>query len=162
MVLFGNPAVGKTSLIQRYINDKFQSEYISTLGYDVFEKAIDLDGILVTFLIFDIGGQEQFVNLRKKYAEGAKAALLVYDITNRDSFNNIKNWYNDLMEFTNNAHFVLIGNKIDLEDERQILTEEGVNLAQELGADGFFETSAKENIGIDETFLNFAKALTKK
>ncbi|NVM04539.1 MAG: GTP-binding protein, partial [Candidatus Helarchaeota archaeon] len=100
LVLFGNQAVGKTSLVERYINNKFEQEYLSTLGYNVYQKSLDFDENTIIFIIFDIGGQERFKDLRKKYATGANAALLVYDITNRDSFDNIRNWHNDLMEFT--------------------------------------------------------------
>ena len=158
LILFGNAAVGKTSIIDRYVNNKFEEEYISTLGYNVFEKSIELkDENTVNFMIFDIGGQEQFEELRRKYASGAKAALLVYDITNRESFNNIKKWRNDLTNFTDNATFILIGNKVDLEDEKKIQKEEGNTLAEEIGAVGFFETSAKTNIEIDDAFHKLAQ-----
>ena len=157
LILFGNEFVGKTSIVNRYINDKYESEYVSTLGYNVYEKIVDIEGSNVNFLIFDIGGQEKFRDLRKKYANGAKAALLVYDITSQASFDNIVNWYNDLIEFTNNSYFILVGNKVDLEDIRQITKEEGEKLAKDLGALGFYETSAKNNIMIDEAFYIFAK-----
>ncbi|MFX0136623.1 MAG: Rab family GTPase [Candidatus Hodarchaeota archaeon] len=162
LVLFGNPAVGKTSLIQRYINNKFEHEYLSTLGYNVYEKRLDFGNDNIIFVIFDIGGQEKFRELRQKYAAGANAALLVYAINNRESFENIPNWYNDLKAFTNNAHFVIVGNKVDLEHERQVSREEAENLALQLQADGFFETSAKEDIMINETFSNFAKVILDK
>lgn len=163
LVLFGNPSVGKTSLIQRYVNNKFEEEYLSTLGYNVYEKRIDFENEnSVVFVIFDIGGQEKFRELRQKYAAGANAAFLVYDITNRESFINIPNWYNDLRAFTNNAHFIIVGNKIDIENERQVNREEAEDLALRLQADGFFETSAKADIMINETFSYFAKTILDK
>ncbi len=159
LILFGNAAVGKTSIIDMYVNNKFEEEYISTLGYNVFEKSIKMkDENIVNFMIFDIGGQEQFEELRKKYAAGAKAALLVYDVTNRESFENIKKWQNDLINFTENATFILVGNKVDLEDARQIQKDEGEALASDIGAYGFFETSAKTNTEIDEAFHKLAQA----
>ncbi|MFX1452692.1 MAG: Rab family GTPase [Promethearchaeota archaeon] len=164
LVLFGNVAVGKTSIIDRYVNDKFENEYISTLGYNVFEKIVKVgtSGTSVSFMIFDIGGQEQFEELRKKYAAGAKAALLVYDVTNRESFDNISKWHNDLEKFTDNAHYVLVGNKIDLKTKRQVNTNEGANLAKKVNASGFFETSAKTNEGINHVFNKLAEILIKK
>ena len=161
LVLFGNPAVGKTSIVERYINDKFEADYISTLGYNVYEKILNIKNSQVSFLIYDIGGQEQFRNLRKQYANGARAAVLVYDVTNRESFDNIKNWYKDLMEFTNNAYFILIGNKVDLEGDRQVKREDGEKLANELLALEFFETSAKYNIDVDKAFQKFAEKIVE-
>ncbi|NVM03658.1 MAG: GTP-binding protein [Candidatus Helarchaeota archaeon] len=162
LVLFGNVAVGKTSIVDRYINDKFEDEYISTLGYNVFEKDIDVGGTSVAFMIFDIGGQEQFEDLRKKYASGAKAALLVFDVTNRESFENIRTWYKDLENFSDNATFILVGNKVDLEGKRQVQVKEGADLANEINAVGFFETSAKTSEGIDDAFYRLAQILLKK
>ena len=162
LVLFGNEFVGKTSIVNRYVNDKFESEYITTLGYNVYEKLLDMNGNNVNFLIFDIGGQEKFTDLRRKYANGAKAALLVYDITDRASFGNIRKWHNDLMEFTDNAFFILIGNKVDLEQERNVLKEEGLKMSKELAALCFFETSAKNDIMINEAFEDFAKKIIEE
>ncbi|NVM03661.1 MAG: GTP-binding protein [Candidatus Helarchaeota archaeon] len=163
LILFGSAAVGKTSIIDRYINNKFEEEYISTLGYNVFEKSIEMkDENTVNFMIFDIGGQEQFEELRKKYATGAKSALIVYDITNKDSFDNIKKWKKDLDNFTDNAIFILIGNKVDLEDARKIQKDKGDALAKEIGAVGFFETSAKTNIEIDNAFHKLAQMYLEK
>ena len=162
LILFGSPAVGKTSIIERYVNNRFEEEYISTLGYNVFEKNINFSDNNISFMIFDIGGQEQFVELRKKYAAGARAALIVFDLTNRDTFNEVKKWHADLINFADNASFILVGNKVDLENLRQVQTDEGVQLAQELGAEGFFETSAKTNIEIDNTFHKLAEKLLNK
>ncbi|NVM02274.1 MAG: GTP-binding protein [Candidatus Helarchaeota archaeon] len=162
LILFGNIAVGKTSIIDRYVNNKFENEYISTMGYNVFEKTIDINGNSVSFMIFDIGGQEKFEELRKKYAEGANVALLVYDITNRESFTNIKKWHQDLINFTDNAFFILIGNKVDLEEARQVQMNEGADLAKEIQASGFFETSAKTNVEINNAFYKLAQMLLEK
>ncbi len=159
LVLFGNIEVGKTSIIERYINNRFEQEYLSTLGYNLYEKIIKMKDVSITFMIFDIGGQEKFEELRKKYAQGARAAFLVYDITNRDSFDNIKKWHADLIKFAENPVSILIGNKIDLEYKREVSKEEGENLAKEIRAGGFLETSAKDDIEIGEAFNRLAKLL---
>lgn len=156
MVLFGDGGVGKTSLVDRYINDRFEDSYICTIGYNVYEKQIPYENSLISFMIFDIGGQEKFRDLRQKYAEGANVAFLVYSIADQNSFLNIKQWKADLDEFTGGIPFILIGTKVDLESNRQVSEEEGRKLASEIGALDFFETSAKSGAGIENAFQQLA------
>lgn len=156
LVLFGNERVGKTSLVDRYVNDKFEKDYISTLGYNVFEKRIMHRNCEISLMIYDIGGQEKFRQLRQKYAEGANTALIVYDITNRESFENIPNWHRDLLEFAGDIPFIVIGNKVDLVDERKVSYDEAVTLSSQLGAQDFFETSAKTGQGVENCFQKIA------
>ena len=113
MILFGNVSVGKTSLVNRYVNDKFEPNYISTLGYNVYEKQIPYDNIILSIMIYDVGGQEQFRDLRRKYAEGANTAFIIYDITNRESYERIPDWKHNLFLFAGEIPFILIGNKLD-------------------------------------------------
>ncbi len=162
LILFGNEAVGKTSLIERYVHNKFEEEYYSTLGYNLFDKTIEIEDNEVNFMIFDIGGQEKFETLRKKYAEGAQVAFLVYDITKRESFDNIKKWHEDLIRFTNDPTYILVGNKVDLEYYREVEKSEGEELAKEIDAIGFFETSAKTDLEVDNSFSKLALAILKK
>jgi len=156
MVLFGDGGVGKTSLVERFINDKFEENYICTLGYNVYEKQIAHENSVISFMIWDIGGQEKFRNLRQKYAEGADVAFLVYNITDQTSFLNILNWKADLTEFTGGIPFILIGTKADLGSKRQISQAEGKKLASEIGALDFFETSAKTGAGVENAFRQLA------
>jgi len=156
MVLFGMEHVGKTSLVDRYVNDKFEESYISTLGYNVFEKILETEDLNITLMIYDIGGQERFRDLRKKYAEGADIAFIVYDITKKESLDMIPEWQKDLVEFTDNVSFIIIGNKKDLEDIREVSFEDGKKVSTELGALDFFETSAKSGEGVEEAFGQLA------
>ncbi len=156
MVLFGNAGVGKTSLVERFVNNKFQANYISTLGYNVYEKQISYKNNILSLMVYDIGGQEQFRDLRKKYAEGASTGFLVYDITDGDSFKTLPNWKKDLDEFTTNVSFIIIGNKIDLEESRQVSEEDAKQFASEIGALDFFETSAKSGHGVEKAFHQLA------
>jgi len=156
MVLFGSAGVGKTSLVERYVNDKFQENYISTLGYNMYEKWISHNGNAVSLMIYDIGGQERFAELRKKYAQGASTAFIVYDITDEESFANVKNWKEDLFNFAGEVPFIIIGNKKDLEEARQVPTELAMKGAMELDALHFFETSAKTGDGVEEAFRQLA------
>ncbi|MHA1263791.1 MAG: Rab family GTPase [Candidatus Helarchaeota archaeon] len=156
LVLFGNENVGKTSLVDRLVNNRFQENYISTLGYNVYEKQILYNNVLISLLIFDIGGQEKFRPLRQKYATGANTALLVFDITSRSSFENLPNWKNDLGEFAGTIPFIVVGNKVDLENLREVSTAEAQQLAIQLGALTYFETSAKTGFGVDNAFQKLA------
>ncbi|MHA1276068.1 MAG: GTP-binding protein [Candidatus Helarchaeota archaeon] len=158
-VLFGNEAVGKTSLVERFMNNRFEEFYISTLGYNVYEKQVTHGDILIALTIFDIGGQEKFRDLRRKYAEGAHAAFIVYDVTNRASFENVPQWKKDLDEFVGIIPFILIGNKIDL--ERVVSKKEAEDLRATLNAPSFLETSAKDNLGVEKAFRLLALASYK-
>ena len=156
MVLFGNVGVGKTSLVERFINNKFEDNYISTLGYTVYEKQFTYQGLIISLMIYDIGGQEQFRDLRKKYAEGANTAFLVYDITNFSSFQRVEDWRDNLREFAGEIPFVVIGNKADLGVNRVIDTESARKFSVELGAADFFETSAKTGAEVNSAFKKLA------
>jgi small GTP-binding protein len=157
MIIFGNERAGKTSLLERFVNDRFQENYISTLGYNVYEKRIDhKDGIEISLMIYDIGGQEKFREVRKKYAEGANTAFIVYDLTRLETFENIVNWKNDLMAYAGDIPFIIIGNKKDLTESRQVTEENGRELSIELGSIGFLETSAKTGEGVQDAFEKLA------
>ena len=156
MVLFGNTGVGKTSLVERFINNKFEENYISTLGYTVYEKQFTYQNSIISLMIYDIGGQEQFRELRKKYAEGSNAAFIVYDMTNLASFQRIEDWRDNLREFAGDIPFVLVGNKADLEANRVVDTESAKNLSIQLGAADFFETSAKTGAEVNAAFKKLA------
>lgn len=154
MVLFGNASVGKTSLVERFINDRFEQNYISTLGYNVYEKQIHYEQSIISLMIFDIGGQEKFRDLRKKYAEGANLAFIVFDLTNPDSFATIQTWHTDLFEFAGSIPFVIIGNKNDLPP--QVSSDAAAQLSSRLGALAYLETSAKTGQGVEKAFHQLA------
>jgi small GTP-binding protein len=157
MILFGDGGVGKTSLVERFIYDRFEENYISTLGYNVYEKRISYENaVTISLIIWDIAGQEKYEGLRMKYAEGASNAFLVYNIADRNSFINIRKWKQDLDAYSGLIPLALIGNKMDLESERQVSREEGENLAAEIGALVFLETSAKTGNEIENAFHQIA------
>ena len=156
MVLFGNVSVGKTSLVERFINNHFEENYISTLGYTVYEKQFTYKDSIISLMVYDIGGQEQFRELRRKYAEGANAAFIVYDVTNLASFERVTDWRDNLREFAGDIPFILVGNKIDLENKRVVDFETGKKLANSLGAAEFFETSAKTGTEVGQAFKQLA------
>jgi len=152
MVLFGNVAVGKTSLVERFINQRFEENYVSTLGYNVYEKRLAFLNFTVSLMIYDIAGQEQFRDLRKKYTQGANTAFIVYDLTDQTSFTSVMMWKNELHEIAGDIPFIIIGNKVDLQADRRVPLNEALNLSSALGAINIFETSAKTGEGIEEAF----------
>jgi small GTP-binding protein len=152
MILFGNEAVGKTSLVERFVNEKFEEDYHATLGYNVYEKQLPFLNFTISLIIYDIGGQEKFRDLRKKYAEGANTAFIVYDITDRKSYDSLSAWKSDLSEFAGNIPFFIIGNKFDLQVNRQVPAMEALNASSILGAVNFFEVSAKTGEGVEDIF----------
>ena len=152
MVLFGNEAVGKTSLVERFVNNRFEESYLSTLGYNVYEKRMAYLNFTISLMIYDVGGQEKFRELRKKYAEGANTAFIIYDVTDLNSFSNVMMWKTELNEIAGNIPFIIIGNKLDLEARRQVPTAEAMRVSSALGALSFFETSAKTGTGVEDAF----------
>ena len=158
LVLLGDHAVGKTSLINQYVEKKFDEDYKPTLGVSIVKTSVILDQInsKVSLILWDIAAQEKYQKYRKFYFEGCVGALLVYDITRQSTFNNIKpKWYNDFKKYVGlkNSVFLLIGNKNDLVDERNVDKEDGKNLANEINAADFIETSAKNGDNVEKAFL---------
>lgn len=156
MILFGNEGVGKTSLVERYVNDKFNENYLATIGYNVYEKRILSNDVVISLMVYDIGGQERFDNLRKQYAKGANTAFMVYDVTDLNSFNSILKWKNDLTAFAGNVPFIIIGNKIDLEKERKVARADALKLCNLVGGLAYYETSAKNGKGVEDAFNQLA------
>jgi len=156
LILFGNEGVGKTSLVERFVNDKFEENYIATLGYNVYEKRILYNNANISLMVYDIGGQERFSDLRKQYAKGANTAFLVFDVTDPNSFISIIKWKTDLNDFAGAIPFIIIGNKIDCVTERQVAKDEALKLCSVLGALAYYETSAKNGRGVEDAFYHLA------
>ena len=159
VLLLGNSDVGKSSLLLRYVDSVWSDTFVPTIGVDFKVKTIDIDGKKVKLQIWDTAGQERFRTVVSTYFRGAHGIFLIYDITNRDSFKNLENW---LIEIEKNASEnvlkILIGNKNDLEDERDITPDEGKAFANRNGMQ-FIETSAKMNTNVNEAFETLGKLM---
>ena len=159
-VIIGDMAVGKTSIIRRFVENKFLKDYRATIGLNVTTHKIDLYENEVVFSLFDVGSQESFKRFRKTYYQGAQAAFIVFDLTNRKSFINVENWYNELKQFINKRHIpiVVVGNKSDLAQERIISYENGARLVNHIsethfeGDISYIETSALTGENIQDAF----------
>jgi small GTP-binding protein len=157
ILLLGDMAVGKTSLINQYIERSFESDYRPTLGVNIISKDIEIKeaNSLIRLIIWDIAGQDKYEKTRRAYYEGCAGALLVYDLTRYDSFLNIESkWFNDIKKHViKKTHFILIGNKVDLKDNRKVSFEEGLELANKINAINFLETSALSGENVEKAFL---------
>lgn len=159
-IIVGDKAVGKSSLVRRFVEDKFSLDYRSTLGLNVLSHSIFFYGNEVNFLLWDLGGQDYFKRFRKTYYTGAQAAFIVFDVCERDTFTNVKVWYEELKEFIDNKNIpvVIVGNKIDLMDLRKIRYEEGITLVDELALQikksdfSYIETSALTGENVEDAF----------
>ena len=167
IVVIGDPAVGKTTLIQKYTKKIYRDEYLPTLGVEITSKEADIktfDGVEHISLIFwDLSGQLQFSKVRTIFYSGVKAILYMYDITNPRSFQNINYWYKEAIDNSKMSTTIgiLIGNKIDLENERKISHVSGSSKALELKMQ-FFDTSCKTHRGVNELFNALIKLLINK
>ncbi|XP_022293695.1 ras-related protein Rab-21-like [Crassostrea virginica] len=161
-VLLGEGCVGKTSLVLRYVENKFNDKHITTLQASFLEKKLNIGGKRVNLSIWDTAGQERFHALGPIYYRDSNGAILVYDITDEDSFQKVKNWVKELRKMLGNDICLCIaGNKIDLEKDRHVSVAEAEAYAASVGAK-HFHTSAKLSKGIEEMFLDLSKGMIEK
>eukprot|EP00929_Paragymnodinium_shiwhaense_P117205 TRINITY_DN8749_c0_g1_i1.p1 TRINITY_DN8749_c0_g1~~TRINITY_DN8749_c0_g1_i1.p1 ORF type:complete len:218 (+),score=47.48 TRINITY_DN8749_c0_g1_i1:102-755(+) len=159
LVFLGEQGVGKTSVITRFMYDTFDNNYQATIGIDFLSKTMYLEDRTVRLQLWDTAGQERFRSLIPSYIRDSSAAIVVYDITNRASFSNTAKWIEDVRsERGPDVVIVLVGNKTDLSDKRQVSTEEGEETAKENNV-MFIETSAKMGQNIKQLFRQLAQAL---
>mgnify|MGYP000872807846 CR=1 FL=1 len=154
IIVLGDGAVGKTSLLKMYAEGKFQESHMATLGLDYVSKAYTPDGAAqeLQVKIWDTAGQERFRTLTHAFYKQANGVVVAFDVTNEDTFKNVRKWMESIFEHADhNICKVMVGNKIDLEEDRRISAKEAQDLANQYQMK-YFEASAKENTGIAEFF----------
>jgi small GTP-binding protein len=155
LIFLGDQGVGKSSILNRFAQDRFEQEYQATIGLDFHSKNATINGATVRLLLYDTAGQEKFRSLIPMYIRDANIIIVVYDITMKSSFINSNFWINETNDLKQeNSMFVLVGNKLDLESERQVNAKEAEAFAKEKKF-LFFEVSAKTGENVREMFQNY-------
>ena len=162
VVLVGDSFVGKTNIMSKYLKDEFHEDSKATVGVEFGSKQFTIEGHEIKAQIWDTAGQERYKAITSAYYKGAKGAFVVYDITRKSSFESIDKWVNDLTAAADKKiTIVVIGNKSDLEDQRQIPKEKGEEKAAKLEV-AFLETSAFSGENLDKAFELMMNEIYKK
>ena len=174
IVMIGDSGVGKSCILLRFADDKFNENFYATIGVDFRFKNITVDNksvklqivrkiiILINIIQWDTAGQERFKTITSAYYRGAHGILIVYDVSDKKSFNHIKDWLEDINKYTdNNPIKLIIGNKCDLVNEKQVTEEDKKMLKKQTGID-IIETSAKNSFKITEAMEMITKKLIEK
>ena len=162
VVLVGDSFVGKTNIMSKYLKNEFHEDSKATVGVEFGSRQFNIEGHVVKAQIWDTAGQERYKAITSAYYKGAKGAFIVYDITRKDSFENVSKWADQLKSTADkNLTIIIIGNKTDLEDQRQVTSEEGQNKANSLES-AFIETSAASGSNLDKAFEMMINEVYKK
>ena len=169
--LLGDFAVGKTSLVRRFVYDRFEDKYMSTIGVKVSRKSLVVAGerasdggsghgtpVEMSLLIWDLAGSEEFDRVRASYVRGAAGAILVCDLTRRQTFDSLPQYLTDLTAVVPDVRVAVVGNKSDLVDEQALSPEELTTFAAQLEAPAYV-TSAKSGAHVDDMFRHLARAM---
>ncbi|CAF2364783.1 unnamed protein product [Rotaria sp. Silwood2] len=153
ILIIGESGVGKSCLLLRFTDDRFNTEMSATIGVDFKVKQLEVDGNQVKLAIWDTAGHERFRTLVPAYYRGAHGAILVYDVCNRDSFQQLDRWIAELDTFSTKLNIIkmLVGNKIDCENSREVTRDEGAKFARKYSM-LFIETSARTREGVQIAF----------
>jgi len=161
VIILGDSGVGKTSLMNQYVNRKFSNQYKATIGADFLTKEVMVDDRMVTMQIWDTAGQERFQSLGVAFYRGADCCVLCYDVTTPSTFKTLDSWRDEFLiqaspRDPENFPFVVIGNKIDLEN-RVVSVKRAQGWCHSKNDIPYFECSAKDNINVEQAFQTVAK-----
>lgn len=156
ILIIGDASVGKTAILNRYIDDVYTPIHISTIGIDFKVRTMECEDKIIKLQIWDTAGQERFKTIVSSYYRGAHGIFIVYDITDENSFNNVKMWLTECRKHANeNVPIILIGNKSDMNHKRKISYEQGLECANKYDLK-FMETSAQSNSNVNLSFTILA------
>ncbi|KAI3403997.1 SEC4 [Candida oxycetoniae] len=162
LLLVGDSGVGKSCLLLRFVEDKFNPSFITTIGIDFKIRTIESKGKKIKLQVWDTAGQERFRTITTAYYRGAMGIILIYDVTDARSFENVQNWFQTVSQHANEeAQIFLVGNKCDDVENRQVSKEQGEELAHQLQIP-FLEASAKSNENVEEIFHELAGIIQDK
>ena len=162
IILVGDTSVGKTNIINKYIKNEFREDFYATIGVEFSHKKFVVENRKIKAQIWDTAGQERYKAITRAYYKGAKGAFIVYDITRKETFDDVDKWRNELISSCNQEITVmLIGNKCDLEDKREISKEQGEEKAKSFGF-SFLETSALSGENLEKGFQMLIEEIYQK
>ncbi|MFX1511190.1 MAG: Rab family GTPase [Promethearchaeota archaeon] len=162
VVMLGEPAVGKTSLVQRFVRESFGGRYQATMGLDLSLKEVDLSQGTVKIQLWDLGGQLAFKTLRQRFYSGTRGAMLVYDVTRPSTLHNLQIWLQELQtNVPTKTPFVVLGNKSDLGDMCVVNEKDEKSWAERSKALANYRTSAKTGDNVEEAFEFLASKIVK-
>jgi len=160
LLIIGDSGVGKSSLLVRFADNHFSGNYITTIGVDFKIRTIELHGEKVKLQIWDTAGQERFRTITSTYYRGTHGVIVVYDVTSGESFANVKRWLHEIDTNCEVVNRLLVGNKNDDPERKVVLTEDARRFADQMGI-RLFETSAKDNINVEEMFRAVTELVLK-
>ncbi|XP_068162526.1 ras-related protein Rab-19-like [Antennarius striatus] len=160
IVLIGDSNVGKTCVVQNFRSKTFSEKQQNTIGVDFSVRTLDIEGKKVKMQVWDTAGQERFRTITQSYYRSAHGAVIAYDITRQPTFDSVSHWIKEVELYgAANVVLMLIGNKCDLEQQREVSFRKACNLAKERGLLAALETSAKESQNVEEAFMMMAREL---
>ena len=162
ILILGDSSVGKTCFLTRYADNTFQDVHMSTIGIDYKLKNVQMEnGKIVKLQIWDTAGQDRFRSITKNYYKGANGIIVIFSVTDKRSFGNVKNWIHQIKaEVDEKVTIILVANKVDDEENREVTIEDGEELAHNFGLN-FFECSAKTGANIISTFNELVKKMVE-
>ena len=161
-IVIGDSSVGKSCIVAKYLTGGFEEEFKTTIGIEFGSKDLTINGKVYRLQIWDTAGQESFRSITRAYYKNSACSFIVYDVTNKQSFLNVQDWFNECKKQTpRTVTMVLVGNKVDLEDKREVTYEEGENFARD-NSMLFYETSAKNGDNIENMFYDSAEIIANK
>mmetsp|Transcript_84743 Transcript_84743/g.132420 ORF Transcript_84743/g.132420 Transcript_84743/m.132420 type:complete len:210 (-) Transcript_84743:12-641(-) len=167
VIILGDSGVGKTSLMNQYVNAKFTNQYKTTIGADFLTKEVTIDTRVVTMQIWDTAGQERFQSLGVAFYRGADACVLVHDITELKSFNSLDTWRTEFLaqatpRDAESFPFVVIGNKSDLASKRKVSASQAQTWCSANNNIAYYESSAAQAVNVQEAFTDIARKALKR
>lgn len=161
ILIIGDSGVGKSCLLLKFTDRYFNDSYISTIGVDFKIQTIQLDNKIIKLQLWDTAGQERFKTITTSYYRGAHGIVIVYDITDKETFLNVRNWLSEVHRYaSDNVKILLVGNKSDLEKQRQVSIGEAQELANKLNIP-FIEASAKDSTNVQQLFVKLTTILSQ-
>lgn len=167
VIVIGDPAIGKTSLIRKFVKNQFEKDYLPTVGVSISKESIEMEiegkKVIINLLLWDLAGQPQFYLLHKVYYNGANGVILGFDLTRTHTYSNLKNWHKELVkDGLIDLPMVLVGNKSDLKEERKVGMAHINHMQESLNIPDYVETSAMTGQNVGTLFKTIAKRIYER